>query len=115
THQVAQRFSSTVRPRQSASDFAVPAPSLKVRTGKLFGALATETAETSPRTSGAIRRAVSTEALQAGSGPALPVRRPIPYTPASPTTTPTAPPTTIKARRFLAAGRGVSCKPFIFG
>ena len=62
THQVAHRFSRTVRPRQSASVFAAPLPSLNASGGRLFGALATETAATSPRTSGAIRRAVSTEA-----------------------------------------------------
>src|SRR3954465_5450409 len=73
THQVAHRFNSTVRPRQSDSDFWAPPPSLNASGGRLFGALATETAATSPRTSGAIRRAVSTEAWQAGSAPALPV------------------------------------------
>src|SRR6185369_10257297 len=108
THQVAQRFTSTVRPRQSASDLGVPLPSLKASTGRLFGALAIETAATSPWTSGVIRRAVSTEAWQAGSAPALPVRRPIPYTPASPTATPNTPNASIRAIRLLAWLRGTS-------
>src|SRR4029079_1641915 len=102
THQVAQRFTSTVRPRQSASDLGVPLPSLKASSGRLFGALAIETAATSPDTSGVIRRAVSTEALQAGSGPALPVGRPTPYPPASPAATPTTPNARIRAIRLLA-------------
>ena len=36
THQVAHRFSSTVRPRQSASDFAAPLASLKASSGRRF-------------------------------------------------------------------------------
>ena len=74
THQVAHRFSSTVRPRQSASDFAAAAA---VREGEVGQALrassATATAATSPRASGASRSAqFRPPAWQAGSAAALP-------------------------------------------
>ena len=58
-----------VRPRQSASDLSAPSGVLERQsTGRRLGAVATATAATSPRASGAIRRAVSTAALQAGVG-----------------------------------------------
>ena len=53
THQVAHRFTSTVRPRQSESFLGLPSASSKARSGSRSGAVAMVSAATSPCASGA--------------------------------------------------------------
>src|SRR3954471_11525967 len=107
THQVAHKFSSTVRPLKSANVTGLPAASVKAMSGTFSGLLATLTAATSPRAKGASFLANSTACRQltsfAGSPPTLLRRTEIPYTPASPTTTPAIPQDKTMARRFCAA------------
>ena len=80
--------------------------SLKASVRQAFsGSWPTPTAATSPRASGAIRRAVSTAGRQAGATAALPCRRPIPYTPASPTATPATPPSKDDGEPLLGVAR----------
>src|SRR5215831_17893159 len=88
THQVAHRLRSTVRPRQSASVSSRPSPSRNDRSGRRCGSLATATAATSPRDSGAMRFAVSLAAWQVAVA-GLRAGAPIPYIPAAPARTPT--------------------------
>jgi hypothetical protein len=64
---VAQRFNSTVLPRQSDSFFGLPCASSKVRSGSRKGAEAMVSAANSPWASGAIFFATSTAAVQAVS------------------------------------------------
>src|SRR5258708_8673933 len=66
THQVAHRFTSTVRPRQSESFLGLPSASSKARSGSRSGALAMVSAATSPCAKGASLPASATAGRQAG-------------------------------------------------
>ena len=81
THQVAHRFKSTVRPRQSES-CGQPLRILEGEVGDLDGVRATVSAAISPCASGAIRLAAATAGAQPAAAGLL-RSPPIPYTPAS--------------------------------
>src|ERR1043166_2003867 len=101
-HQVAHRFSSTVRPRQSARCRGTMPASAKVRLGTFRGFVATAMAATSPRAKGSSRRAVSTALLHVALAAGLPRNVLIPYTAAIPTAMPARPPPTTTGVRRLA-------------
>src|SRR5499427_7951971 len=97
THQVAHRLRSTTRSFHSASVLAPPLASLKANVGRWSGSVATLTAATSPRASGAMRLAVASAWPQAASA-ALPCKPAIPYTAAKLSTA-------AAARAAINAGR----------
>ena len=103
-HQVAHRFTSTVRPRQSESFLGLPSASSKARSGSRNGTVAMVSAATSPCARGVRRRATSTAPRQAGSPAALRFSPPIPYTPANPITAPISTAPMVMGIRRTAAG-----------
>src|SRR5262249_10202845 len=86
----------------SPSVLRFPEESRNVRSGTRRGASASETAATSPRASGAIRRTVSSAGRQAASTSLRP-KPPIPYTAASPA----APAATAASAQSAGRARGV--------
>src|SRR2546425_12401173 len=112
THQVAHRLSSTARPRHSSGLFLSPAPSRNARSGTRRGAWETAPAATSPRASGAMRRAVSTAGPQAASASLRP-KPPIPYTAASTAAAAAAASADRVSGRRRAAGRSSSRRSVI--
>ena len=117
THQVAHRFSSTVRPRQSESFFGLPLPSSKARSGICSGFVAMVRAATSPCASGAIFLRQRYRGAADGIAACIAPDPPIPYTPANPITAPirTAPIAMRNPARGGRAGRGrfghIVCHP----
>src|SRR3569832_2568882 len=88
THQVAQRFTSTVLPRQSESFLGLPSASSKARSGSLSGEVDMVSAATSPWASGEILRSRLTAPAQTESPDALRLSPPNPYIPAHPLAAP---------------------------
>src|SRR5919206_936657 len=84
THQVAQRLSRTVRPRQSESLRSRPSASVKTRSGRGRARSATVKAATSPRASG---RSAASAGAEAGHAAPLPATCRVPYSAPSPATT----------------------------